>query len=222
MMGHVRQALLTAAIAGLLVPAAWAAGGQPQHAFTKAGQAQARATSLKLSDFAAGWTASAAHGGATGAEPRCSTYNPDQSDLVEIGKYDSPDFTRTSDHSFVSVSTGVFKTAAMAKRGYARVAVRQLPGCFGELFVKGIAKPSSAKVVSAAPVAFPKVGDRSNAFRLVASVKTPNVSLPVMADIVLFNKGRTDVAMIFLGIGRPLPASLEQAAVARVLSRATR
>jgi hypothetical protein len=224
MMGLVRQALLTAAIAGVLVgvPAAWAAGGQPQHAFTKAGQAQARAASLKLSDFAPGWTAPKSGGTSSDSHPRCASYHPDQSDLVEIGKYDSPDFTHTADHSFVSVSTGVFKTAAMAKRGYARVAVRALPACFGELFVKGIEKPSSARVVSAAPIAFPKAGDRSNAFRLVASVKTPNVTLPVTADIVLFNKGRTDVAIIFLGIGRPLPASLEQTAVARVLSRVTR
>jgi hypothetical protein len=110
----------------------------------------------------------------------------------------------------------------MAKRGYARVAVRQLPACFGELFAKRITKPSAAKVVSAGPIAFPKAGDRSNTYRLVASVKTPTVTLPVTADIVLFNKGRTDVAMIFLGIVRPLPASLEQTAVARVLSRVTR
>jgi hypothetical protein len=218
----VRPALLAAAVAAVLVPAGWAGGGQPQHAFTKAGQAQARAASLRLSDFAPGWTASPSAGTTTGAEPRCSNYHPDQSDLVEIGKYDSPDFTRTSDHSFVSVSTGVFKTAAMARRAYARVAARQLPACFGELFAKGIKKPSSAKVASAGPIAFPQAGDRSNASRLVASVKTPTVTLPVMADIVLFNKGRTDVAMIFLGIARPLPASLEQAAVARVLSRATR
>lgn len=217
-----RQAFLAAAVTAVLVPAAWAAGGEPQHAFTKAGQAQARAASLRVADFAPGWTVSPSAGATAGAEPRCSTYHPDQSDLIEIGKYDSPDFTRTSDHSFVSVSTGVFRTAAMAKRGYARVAARQLPACFGQLFVKGITKPSSARVVSVGPIAFPKAGDRSNAYRLVASVKTPTVTLPVTADIVLFNRGRTDVAMIFLGIARPLPASLEQAAVARVLSRATR
>jgi hypothetical protein len=218
----VRQALLATAIAAILVPAAWAAGGEPQHAFTKADQARARAASLKLSDFAPGWTATPSAGSTSGSEPRCSNYHPDQSDLVETGKYDSPDFTRTADHSFVSVSTGVFETVAMAKRGYARVAVRQLPACFGELFAKGITKPSSAKVVSARPIAFPRVGDRSNAYRLVASVKTPTVTLSVAADIVLFNKGRTDVAMIFLGIARPLPASLEQTAVARVLARVTR
>jgi len=218
----VRRALLTTAIAAVLVPAAWAAGGEPQHAFTKADQARARAASLRLSDFAPGWKASSSAGTTSGAQPRCSSYHPDQSDLVETGKYDSPDFTRVADNSFVSVSTGVFRTAAMAKRGYSRVAVRQLPACFGELFAKGITKPSAAKVVSAGPIAFPKVGDRSNAYRLVASVKTPTVTLPVTADIVLFNKGRTDVAMIFLGIVRPLPASMEQTAVARVLSRVTR
>ncbi len=217
-----RRALLTTAIAGVLVPAAGAAPGEPQHAFTKTDQALARAASLRLSDFAPGWTASKSAGTTSDSQPRCSNYHPDQSDLIETGKYDSPDFTRSADHSFVSVSTGVFKTAAMAKRGYARVAVRQLPACFGELFAKGITKPSSAKVVSTRPIAFPKVGDRSNAYRLVASVKTPSVTLPVAADIVLFNTGRTDVAMIFLGIARPLPASLEQTAVARVLSRVTR
>ncbi len=216
-----RQALLTAGIAAVLVPAAWAAAGDPQHAFTKADQARARAASLRLSDFAPGWKASPS-AGTSGAQPRCSSYHPDQSDLVETGKYDSPDFTRTADNSFVSVSTGVFRTAAMAKRGYGRVAVRQLPVCFGELFAKGVTKPSAAKIVSAGPVAFPKAGDRTNAYRLVASVKTPTATLPVTADIVLFNKGRTDVAMIFLGIVRPLPASLEQTAVARVLARVTR
>ena len=59
----------------------------------------------------------------------------------------------------------------MAKRGYARVAVRHLPACFGELFSKGITKPRAAKVVSAGPIDFPKAGDRSNAYRLVASVQ---------------------------------------------------
>jgi hypothetical protein len=127
---------------------------------------------------------------------------------------------RTADNSLVSVSTGVFRTAAMAKRGYTRVAAPRLPACFGELFAKGL-KPNVTKIVSAGPMSFPRVGDRSNAYRLVASVKTPTVTLPVTADIVLFNKGRTDVAMIFVGIGKVLPGSLEQTAVGKVLSRVT-
>ena len=85
------------------------------------------------------------------SNPRCSTYNPDQSDLVEIGDYDSPDFSRP-DGTFVSSTTGVFKTAAMARTGYARVAVPALPHCFAEIFKKGITKPSSATIFSSGPL----------------------------------------------------------------------
>jgi hypothetical protein len=213
-----RKAAVLALLAAVLAPVALAASGDPQKEYTKADQARAKAASLRLSDFTAGWKASPA-GKSDSSNPRCSKYNPDQSDLVETGKYNSPNFTRNSDSSFVSVSTGVFKTAAMAKKGYARVAVPQLPACFGELFAKGVTKPSSAKIVSAGLLSFPKAGDRSNAYRLVASVKTPTATVPVAADIVLFNKGRTDVALIFFGIKKPLPASLERQAVALVLSR---
>jgi len=31
--------------------------------------------------------------GSNGASPKCKTYDPDQSDLIETGKYNSPDFT---------------------------------------------------------------------------------------------------------------------------------
>jgi hypothetical protein len=218
MMRAVRQALLTALVAAVVaVPIALAANGEPRHAFTNADQARAKAASLKLADFGPGWKARIS--ASSDSHPRCSTYNPNQSDLVETGKYDSPDFTRTADNSFVSVSTGIFKTAAMAKTGYGRVASPKLPACFGELFAKGIKKPNSAKVISAREIRFPRVADRSNAYRLIASVKTPSVTVPITADIVLFNRGRADVAIIFLGIAKPLPLSFEVSAVDRVLSR---
>ena len=77
----------------------------------------------------------------------------------------------------------------------------------------------SLSCLRAGPLTFPKAGDRSNAYRLAVSVKTPTATLPVTADMILFNKGRTDVAVIFLGIGKPLPATLEQQAVSLILSR---
>ena len=46
------------------------------------------------------------------------------------------------------------------------------------------------------------------------------MTLAVTVDIVLFNQGRIDVALIFFGIAKPLPSSLEQPAVARVPRRA--
>jgi len=204
-------ALLTAVVA---VPVALAANGEPRHAFTKADQQKARTASLKLADFAAGWTAKP-DTSTSGAGPKCASYSPDQSDLIETGKYNSPDFTR-GDGSFVSVTTGVFKTTAMAKTAYSRVATPALPGCFGEL----LGKQTKVTVVSAGPRRFPAIGERSNAYRLVVGIKTPKETVNATIDMVLFTKGRTDVAMIFFGLGGPLPSSLQQAATARVLSRA--
>jgi hypothetical protein len=209
-----KTALVTLLAAAVAVPAALAAGGEPQHQFTKADQAKARKASLRLSDFAAGWTAKP-DTSKSNAGPKCETYNPDQSDLVETGKYNSPDFSH-SNGSFVSTTTGVFMTAAMAKTGYARVARPQLPKCFAEL----LGKQAKTTVYGAGPLTFAKVGERSNAYRLSVGIASQGTTVKATIDFVLFNKARTDVAIIFFGIGGPLPSSLEQQASALVASRA--
>ena len=206
-------ALLTAVVA---VPVALAANGEPRHAFTKADQQKARTASLKLADFATGWTAKP-DTSTSGAGPKCASYSPDQSDLIETGKYKSPDFTYRNG-SFVSATTGVFKTRAMARTGYARVARPELPKCFGEL----LGKQAKTKVYSAGPLKLPKVGDRSDAYRLVVGITPAGSTKEVKAtiDFALFNRGRTDVALIFFGIGGPLPAQLVEQATRLVASRA--
>jgi hypothetical protein len=219
MMPRVKRAgLVVVGLAAVLAGTAFAAQGDPQKKFTKAGQARARAVSLTLADFGRGWKSEPSTSKSQ-SNPRCSTYNPDQSDLIEIGDYDSPDFSR-SDGTFISSTTGVFKTAAMARTGYARVAVPELPHCFAEIFKKGIKKPSSATIFSSGPLSFLTYGDRSNAYRITSSVKTPSGRVRATIDLVVFNRGQIDVAIIFLGINQALPASLEQAVVARVAARA--
>lgn len=218
MIARVRRAIPIVVLLGVLVPAALAANGQPQRQYTRADQARARSVAIFASDLGAGWKSQRSAGSDTGS-PRCSSYNPDQSDLVETGKYDSPDFTRP-DGTFVSSTTGIFRTVAMAQRGYARVAVPAIAACFGELFRKGTGNPKAVKILGSGPVGFPRLGDRSNAYRLSATYATQGTALPVTIDLVLFNRGRIDVAMIFLGVGRPLPASLEHGIAARVAARA--
>jgi hypothetical protein len=204
--------------AAVLVPVALAANGEPQKQLTKAGQAKAKAIALHKADFPAGWVGKPNTNTSQGS-PRCSTYNPDQSDLIENGDYDSPDFSR-ADGSFVSSSVGVFKTLKMARTGYARVARPELASCFGELFKKGAA-PAKVQLLHVGTLGFRRLGDRSNAYRLTANVTVQNTTLPVAIDIVTFSRGRVDVAMIFLGIRAPLPASFEQALAGKVAARAT-
>ncbi|HZQ65054.1 MAG TPA: hypothetical protein VFA66_07505 [Gaiellaceae bacterium] len=212
-----RRATLIGAIAAVLVPAALAANGDPQKKLTKADQARARAASLRLGDFPAGWRAERSP--SSSSEPRCSNYNPDQSDLVETGDYDSPDFTR-ADGSFVSSSTGVFRTARMARTAYARVVRPELPDCFAELFRKGTGNPKAVKILGSGTLAFPAYGDRSNAYRLRATYTAQGQTVGLTIDIVVFNQGRVDVATIFLGLGRPLPTAFERSLIDRLAARA--
>lgn len=211
--------LLCAAVAAVVVavPGALAANGDPQKKLTKVDQARARAISLRQSDFPAGWVGKP-NTNTSQDNPRCSSYNPDQSDLIETGDVDSPDFSRP-EGSFVSSSVGIFKTRRMAQTGYARVAKPQLPACFAELFTKGVA-PATVQVLQVGPLGFRKLGDRSNAYRLRAKVTVQGTTVPTTIDIVLFNRGRVDVAMIFAGIVRPLSFAWEQSLAARVAVRA--
>ena len=204
------------AMAALSVAGALAAGGDPVKKIKPADQARAEKIAVSLADVGAGWKATKSS--STSSDPKCSYYNPDQSDLVENGHYDSPDFTR-KDGSFVTSTIGIFATSAQARTGYGRVVRPELPKCLGELFVKGITKPNSAKVVSTGVLAFPRYSDRSNAYRVVFSFKGPSGSIPVVLDVVTINRGRVDVAMIFVGVGGSLPSSFEQAVAGKVAGR---
>jgi hypothetical protein len=217
MMLRVKGVAVVLLVAGLCVPVALAAKGDPQKKITAAGQAHAKRASLTPRDFP-GWKATPHKKSNDESDPRCSYYNPDQSDLVEIGDYDSPDFDRP-DGASISASTGVFRSVQMGKTAYSRVAKPSLPKCLAELFKKG-AGPTNTTIFSSARLEFPSYGDRSDAFRITASVKTPTARVRVYLDIFLLNKGATDIAMLALGIGNPLPLGLEQGLAAKLAARA--
>ena len=220
MMRAVRGVAVGVLARGLCVPVALAAKGDPQKKITRAGQANAIAASLHRADFPpTGWQQQPRQPKQKDdSSPRCSYYNPDQSDLVEIGDYDSPDFDQAGGSS-ISSSTGAFKTVAMGKTAYARVAKPALVKCLAELFKKG-AGAAKTTILSAAPLNFERYGDRSIAYRIVALVKTPTAAVRAYLDVILVNKGSTDIAFLAIGIQKPLSTALEQSLVGKVTARA--
>lgn len=219
MMGRVRQAALVFVAFALCVPAALAAKGDPQKKITRLGQARAVKAALQRSDFPAGWKQQPRQPQQKDeSDPRCSYYNPDQSDLVEIGDYDSRDF-EYPDGSSISSSTGVFRSVQMARTAYSRVAQPELAKCLAELFRKG-AGVRKTTIFSATKLAFPHFGDRSDAYRIVAAVKTPAVRVRAYLDLFLVNRGAVDVAIIAVAINRAPTPELEQKLVGAVASRA--
>jgi hypothetical protein len=203
---------------GLCASGALAATGEPQHEFTKAGQARAVRASLQQSDLPPGWVGQPKDKqSANDADPRCSYYNPDQSDLTENGNAASPQFT-LANGSFVSSSTSIFKTAAQGRTAYARVVQPKLPKCLAELFRKG-ATPAKATILSALERSFPKLAERSNAYRIAAGVKTPAGSIPVYLDVVVMNRAKVDVVVFFAGIVQAFSDSFERSVASKVAAR---
>lgn len=205
-----------------LVATAAAAGAtskDPKKVIIPAVQAKAKAINVKLSDLpAASWTPKPSN--PASSSPTCSYYNPDQSDLTENGNADSPEFTLPNS-SFVASSTSIFKSAAQGRIAYARVVQPKLPLCLAEIFQKGAGGAGKVKIVSVGPRAFPKLADRSNAYRIVADFKSGKTAIRAVLDIVVMNRGKADVVIFFAGIGFVFNDSFEHSVAGKVAARTT-
>jgi hypothetical protein len=207
------------AVALTVVAAASTARGDPKKVIVPAVQAKAKAINVKLADLAAGSGWKAKPSGPSGATPRCSYYNPDQSDLTENGDADSAEFTLPSS-SFVSSSTSIFKSAAQGRTGYARVIQPKLPLCLAEIFRKGTGHPKQVTIVSAAAVKFSRLAERTNAYRVVADFKSsPKVTVRVYLDFVAMNRGKVDSVVFFAGIGGAFRSAFERSVASKVAAR---
>jgi hypothetical protein len=210
--------VVVVALALTFAGVALAANGQPKRVLVPAVQAKAKAINVQRSDLPdQGWKAKKSS--SNSSTPRCSYYNPDQSDLTENGHVDSPQFTLPSG-SFVSSTTGIFKSAAQGKTAYGRVVQPALPKCLADIFRKGTGHPSQVTIVSAGPVSFPNSAERTNAYRVVASFKVSKTqTVPVYIDLVAMNRGKVDTALFFAGIGGAFNSSFEHDVAAKIAGR---
>jgi hypothetical protein len=213
----VRLAAALVAAFALIGAAAAATAKEPKKDIIPAVQAKAKAMNVKLSDLpaAAGFKAKPASPD-TGT-PKCSFYNPDQSDLTENGDAKSPEFTLPSS-SFVASSVSIFKTASQGRTAYARVVQPKLPLCLAEIFKKGAA-PTKVTIISAKERAFPKLAEHSNAYRLLASFKANGRTVKVYFDIVAMNRAKVDAVIFFFGLGGSYNDSFEQRIAQAVAAR---
>lgn len=195
-------------LAGALAGTALAAPGDPQKKHTAAGMGLAKAALLRKADFGAGWTATPSTPSKSSGLS-CTGFRPDQSDLVEIGTADSPDFAK-GPTAFVSQNVGVYKTAAQGAASWSRIVKPGLLGCLASLLEQGSSKGTTITVTRRGTLAFPKLADRTAAFRLVANVTSQGTTLPVYSDLVLLAHGQINSAMFFISVGAPMQAAVEQ------------
>ena len=211
---------LAAGVVAALVVVGIAAAANPhlpKKVIIPAVQAKAKAINVRISDLPPGnWTAKPAAPD-TGT-PHCSYYNPDQSDLTENGNANSKELTAPT-ASFVSSSTSIFKTAAQGRTAYKRVVQPKLPKCLGEIFAKGAAKTFKVTNLSAVARPFPKLAERSNAYRISADFASASGTISVYLDVVVMNRGKVDTVVFFAGIGRAFLDTVEQSVAGKVAVR---
>jgi len=190
----------------------------PREAFTAADQAWAKRIALKGSDLPAGWRGTRPP---SADDPRCSTFDPDLSDLTITGKAESLNFTR----GFASIlsETEIFRTAREAATSFRRGAKPQLIRCYDDLVQKEFAAQAQVRLISGRVVPAPPVGDRRFAVQLVWELEAGGRTFRTYFDVFGWDRGRasTAVAVSTLNVvpDRALERRLAQRLDARMRER---
>ncbi len=193
------------AIFGALVVtgAAFAANGEPKHAYTTASQALARKIVLHRADLPAGFKSSPSTGN-TEKPPTCKGFKPDQSDLTQTGKAEA-DFDMAGNPPLVSSSADVWSSPGQARTAFDRVVRPGLDKCLFDLFAAGL-KANAAKGVRYVPVShklepLKGLGDQAAHVRLVFTGIQGKVHIPLTSDYYAIRKGSVTALVTTLALG---------------------
>jgi hypothetical protein len=125
-------------------------------------------------------------------EPLCSYFNPKEKDLVITGEvmnvWRNPLFEMRSN---VSMFKGAGMVALDWKRSYKPATFLR---CMGERMQKSLGK--DGKVLSTKRIAFPTIGDRTFAMRIVMDVTSGGAKARMMMDAVWVAQGRSEVVLL--------------------------
>jgi hypothetical protein len=185
-------AFAAAAAAAAVFTAAAGADRERVH-IVAADQKLAKNALVRLTDLGnpAGWT-----GGETTAQSpssfTCGTYTAKQSDLVLTGNAASKWV-----HSGLEIDSEaqVLRTSGMVALDWQRTVTHAgVVACLKRQFASGL--PKGQKLVSFRPVSFPKIAERSAAFRGLVDVDTGNATVRVLVDVVVVGAGRMELTLI--------------------------
>ena len=79
--------------------------------------------------------------------------------------------------------------------------------------------PKSVTIVSAKERSFPKLAERSNAYRIAADFKAGSGKVHVYLDVIVMNRAKVDAVVFFAGIGQTFKDSFEHSIAAKVAAR---
>lgn len=207
------RAVLLACVVGLAITGGALADHQdPQKRITPADQARARAMLLQQSDFAPGFK----------RDPSSNEPDPhidcppavSEADLTLTGDVDGPMFARgvVSVQSVAQIYESVAEASASWRRGTSAAGV----DCARDLLRREFAK-EQVQLVSLRKVAFPRVGHRTVAYRVVLSAKQGKLTFRFYLDLVVVMHSRAQAQVIAGSAFQPFPRA-EAVRLARIVA----
>jgi hypothetical protein len=204
----VRRVLSIALLLALVCAgAALAARGDPQKRIIPADQARAKAVLLRTSDFGLGFTALPPS--RKEADVYCKAL--DEADLTLTGEAESPTFQGGVE--FVSSVAQVYESAADSAASWKRGTSGAGDACVREQFRRGFQR-QGARLERFTRLAFPRLAERSIAYRLVLSSRGVRAYL----DVVALKQGRGQAGLLFGSALTPMPKDVE-VRLARIVAR---
>ena len=183
----------------------------PQKRFTKADNARARAMLVKRADLPAGFQPQLS----SGVDPHtdCAA-SVGEADLTLTGDAEGPQLALGL--LFVSSAAQVYKSVADASASWRRATSAAGTRCATELLRREFAK-QGVDLVSLRKVAFPRISERSLAYRVTLSATTAQGKVPVYVDLVAMTRSRAQ-ATVIVGSALVPPQKAEELRLARIVA----
>ena len=194
-----------------LAAAALATHQDPQKRLTKADNARARAMLVKRTDLP------------TGFQPQLSSTADPHTDCA--ASVSESDLTLTGDAEgrqfalgvvFVSSAAQVYESVTDASASWRRATSGPGTACATEVLRREFAK-QGVDLVSLRRIAFPRVSERSVAYRVTLSATTAQGKVPVYVDLVAMMHSRAQ-ATVVVGSALVPPQRAEELRLARVVA----
>jgi hypothetical protein len=183
----------------------------PKKRIRAADQDKARAMLLRKSDLGPGVLAQQTNT----PDSHLTCKGLDESDLTVTGEAESPTWTQGA--GFVVSAVNLYATVTDSRASWARGSRGAGTRCLrdqlaSEFATQGVALESLRKV------AFPRVAQRTVAYRVTLSGNVQGVTIRVVIDLVVLMHARAQAALYF-GSAFAAPAKADEVALARITAR---
>lgn len=193
-----QRLLVVALLAGLIgAGTALAARGDPDKQIRPADQARARAMLLRPADFSVAFTARPSASGGSG-DFYCAAL--DESDLTLTGEARSQSFAATTE--YVTSTSYVYASRSDSNASWSRGTSAAGEQCL-RVGLRGQFQGTAVRLVSFRKLAFPRRGQRSAAYRAIATQQ----GLRLYLDVVAIQVSRAQAAVIYVSALTPPPQS---------------